>query len=524
MNPIKSIKARIDGVRNTKKSRYWEYTAYYNDGEIWEDTFFFESFGGANFQGNPYYIYKEMLFAPEYKHFQRIIAHKAPEKLQAELRSRGLIDERVRIVEMHSAEYRKAVSHAKYLVNNVSFTMDFIKKDGQVYLNTWHGTPLKTLGRDVAGDPFACINAQRNMLMSDYLLAPNALTKETFEEGHMTKDIMQGELFLGGYPRNSVFFKQEDREKVKQKYGLQGVKSVFYMPTWRGNACATDKVDQVSDIERLAKELGEGYRVYVKFHPAMKTASAEFSYCLPMPEGIEAYEFLNAVDILITDYSSVFFDFASTGKKIVLYQYDKEEYFKSRGTYAEAEENIPFDTAYDFEQLLAMVKSGEEKEYPAFLDKFCKYDSALAAKQALEKILQGKPAEKGKAVDLYVIDFPVTEAELFSMKEKLQGQTYRFVFVLGEHSKAFEVIKRWGEIDYTSLNVYNRLTPKERRKERRLRFVYALFKSKKALAKLKAFGARERKRLFGNMKIGHIYAKNTKLPTAVRYDAEAWQV
>ena len=275
MNPFNSIKARIDSIRNTKKSKYWEYVDFYNDNTIWEDTFFLESFGGNNFQGNPYYIYKELLKGEEYKRFQIVIAHKAPEKLQAELVVRGLWEDRVSIVKVGTREYRNTLTHAKYLINNVSFPMDFIKKDGQIYLNTWHGTPLKTLGRDVAGDPFACINAQRNFWTCDYLLAPNELTKLVYENGHMVKDTMSGELFLGGYPRNSVFFDEQQRKQVREKYGLDKVISIFYMPTWRGTACGVDKVDQISEMERLAKELGENYRVYVKFHPAMQNANTK---------------------------------------------------------------------------------------------------------------------------------------------------------------------------------------------------------------------------------------------------------
>ncbi len=523
MNPIKSIQARIGGWRNTRKSRYWEYAEYYKDGEVWENVFLLESFGGSNFQGNPYYIYKELLPLAEAEEISIVIAHKNPDKLKAELSARGVICPSVQIVEMHSAEYRKVLSHAKYLVNNVSFSMDFIKKEGQIYLNTWHGTPLKTLGRSIANDPFACVNGQRNFLMSDYLLAPNELTKEVFEKGYMVKDIMPGELFLGGYPRNEIFFDREARARVKEKYGLNGVKSILYMPTWRGDANAVKKVDQVSDIERLAKELGEGYRVYVKFHPAMKTEGTGFTYCRQAPTDIEVYEFLNAVDILITDYSSVLFDFANAEKEIILYQYDKEEYFKERGTYTEAEENIPFKTAYTFDELLELVQKANEEKHPAFLERFCAYDHARAAKTAVDKLLQGKPVHNGKAVDLYVVDFPVTQEELLAIQDKLKGETYRFVFVLGQHSAAFSKINCWGNLEYTSLNVYNRLTPKERRKEAWLRFVYTLFKSKRALKKLQALGERERKRLFGDIKIGNMYAKGKKLPTAVRYEAQPWR-
>ncbi len=520
MNPFASIKARLDSRKNTKNSRYWEYVEFYKDGVIWENTFFFESFGGKNFQGNPYYLYKEWFYSPDYKRYSVIIAHNNPEGLRKELTAREMIDWRVRIVQTGTRAYREAVTHAKYLVNNVTFSMDFIKKEGQVYLNTWHGTPLKTLGRDVKGDPFDCINAQRNFWMSDYLLAPNTLTKRVFEEGHMIKDTMSGELFLGGYPRNSVFFDEEQRARVRKKYGLENVRSIFYMPTWRGNACSVQKVDQISEMERLAKELGEGYKVFVKFHPAMQNASTKFDYCLPMPSDIEVYEFLNGMDVLITDYSSVFFDFANTGKKIVLYQYDKEEYFKDRGVYKEADEQLCFPIAYTYEQLKAFLVNETVQAYPQFTECFCKYDSLNGAKETLQKMIGIKAEKDRDKTDLYIIDFAVTEAELLQLKEKLNGQKYRFVFVLNK--KNIKNIYDWSSFDYTALYRYNRLTPKERRAEKRLRMTYKLFRSKKALEKLKALGARERRRLWGDLSIGHIYAKDKKLPTAVRYEIEAW--
>ena len=86
----------------------------------------------------------------------------------------------------------------------------------------------------------------------------------------------------------------------------------------------------------------------------------------------------------------------------------------------------------------------------------------------------------------------------------------------------FEKIKNWDKIRYTALNVYDRLTFGERIKKAFYQFFYCVFKSKGALKKLKEYAARERTRLFGYTKIGHIYAKGNKLPTSVQIDAEAW--
>ncbi len=522
MRIINSIKARLDSLKNTKNSRYWEYTEFYSDGILWEAAVFFESFGGSNFQGNPYYIYREMLLNKEYQSLRAVVAHRSPDTLKDELIKRGVYDEtRVNIVQTGTRAYREALTHCKYLVNNVGFSSDFIKKEGQVYLNTWHGTPLKTLGRRIHGDAFACINGQRNFLMADYLLAPNELTKRVYEQDYMVEGKMSGDCYLGGYPRNSVFFDGASRAAVKERYGLNNVTSILYMPTWRGSACGVSKVDQISDVERLAKELGEGYKVFVKFHPAMMGASTQFEYCYPMPDDVEVYEFLNGTDILLTDYSSVYFDFANTKQRIILYQYDKEEYFRDRGVYREAEENLPFDIAYRYDDLLSLIRNGKKEIYPEFLQRFCKYDNLLGAKQALDRLMHGKRVGNADTVDLYVINWNISEEELLALNERLHGCNYLFVFVLGK-SGCYDNVSCWDQIDYTSLNTYDRLSPKERRRARWYKLCYALFRSKKALSQLRKLAQRERKRLWGALNIGHIYSKNKRVPFAVKYDLEAW--
>ena len=519
MNPLNSIKSRIDSIRNTRKSRYWEYAEYYEDGDVWEDTFLFESFGGANFQGNPYFIYKELIKRADLDNYKIYISAKDPENIRSSLESRGLLPNNAAVIKVHSGEYRKVLSHAKYLVNNVSFTMDFIKKDEQIYLNTWHGTPLKTLGRTVIGDPFAVCNGQRNYLLSDYLIAPNELTKRVYERDYMVHDIMPGELILGGYPRNSVFYDDNARAAVKEKYQLNSYKTIFYMPTWRGTACGVDKVDQVSNIDRLAQELGNGYKVFVKFHPAMGKTSGDFKYCYNMPDDIEVYEFLNAMDTLITDYSSVFFDFAGTGKIIVLYQYDKDEYYKSRGVYREVEESLCFPIAYDYDRLVELVKTDDKTDYNGFVSKFCSYDSIDSAKEALEMLFDSKKHRKEcDPVDLYVIDSPMTEDEIMGLKERLDGKNFRFVFVLNRKSKGYSDIYSWEKLDYLSINTYDKLSSIERVQK----FLCSTFKTEKAKKKLDYFGARERRRLWGYLNIGSVYtcSNPASLPTALRYIAQ----
>ena len=96
------------------------------------------------------------------------------------------------------------------------------------------------------------------------MLAPNKLTRNVYENDYMVRGIMHGQIKEQGYPRNSIFFDQNKRQSIKKRYGLEGKISIFYMPTWRGTANGIDDVDQVSEMERLAKELGETYKVQLQ--------------------------------------------------------------------------------------------------------------------------------------------------------------------------------------------------------------------------------------------------------------------
>lgn len=515
MNIVKSINSRLNGIKQDFKSRYWEYGNYFKDQVVWEQSILFESFGGLNFQGNPYYIFKEIFLNNKYKKYDLYISHQCPEKLKEYLNNIKLYDNRVKVIKIHSDEYRRVLSHCKYLVNNVSFNMNFIKKTEQVYLNTWHGTPLKCLGRNIQNDPFECNNAQRNFLLCDYLLAPNKLTRNVYENDYMVRGVMHGQIKEQGYPRNSIFFDQNKRQSIKKRYGLEGKISIFYMPTWRGTANGIDDVDQVSEMERLAKELGETYKVFVKFHPAMQKEGAKFKYCLNMPDNIEVYEFLNGMDILITDYSSVFFDFANSDQKIILYQYDQEQYYKSRGMYSEVANQLPFPIAFTYEELKQYIKTEESTIYTEFKKQFCPFDSLKSTEEAIQLLMNFPEQAIGRMpVDLYIIDFLTTDEMLLKMAEKIKNKNFRFVFIPKRSNKRFSNITCFDKINYLILYPNSKLTIKER-------IIYlfsALVNTKKHLYYMK----REQKRLWGATDIGHIYSKTTHVPIAVKAQREEW--
>lgn len=489
-------------MRSDLRSHYWDYIKFYNDKTVWDKTVLFESFNGRNFQGNPYYLYKEL--------FRRggdlrlTVAHRDPEVCRAFLRNKGLLDERTSVILYGSREYREVLGHAKYLVNNVSFPMDWIKKEDQVYLNTWHGTPLKTLGRNVKNDPFELNNAQRNMLLADYLLAPNVLTEQVLLNDYMIHGIQPGELISGGYPRNAVFFDSAQRELVRERMELREKTAIFYMPTWRGTGSGTREVDVVSDMERLAEDLGEGYRIFIKLHPAMKQSVQGLRRCFEMPADYEVYEFLQGMDVLITDYSSVYFDYAVTGRKTVLYQYDLQEYAAQRGIYPQVLRDTPYPVAHTYEELKNLVITDTPVNDEAFKRAYCPYESPEASAVLLDKLFSGARPETAEAADLYVIDFPVSDEQLLRWQEQLKGQNFRFVFVPRRSNKGFRNVGCFEQIDYLVCFRTGRRTLWER-----------FFPGRKT-------GLRERRRLWGGLKVRRIYARSRHVPLPLREGLCRW--
>ena len=94
----------------------------------------------------------------------------------------------------------------------------FIKKEGQIYLNVWHGTPLKCMGRDNVDERYSMGNVMRNLLMSDYLLYPNRFMEEKMTGAYMLQNLYQGEIIHDSYPRNEIFFHREQGEKLKKEF------------------------------------------------------------------------------------------------------------------------------------------------------------------------------------------------------------------------------------------------------------------------------------------------------------------
>ena len=305
---------------------------------------------------------------------------------------------RVHTVLLHSEAYYKALAAAGYLITDTTFPTYYIKKKEQVYLNTWHGTPLKAMGRQVPGREYGLGNVQRNFLISDMLLYQNEFSRDIFLDDYMIRNIYPGQIMLSGYPRNSALFQEKLGNKIVCENDLKGKQVIVYMPTWRGLLHKKNFDDQVKIIYQylscLDEMLSEKQIFYVKLHPFVGKAVdySLYRHIRPFPSKYDTYDFLNAADVLVTDYSSIMFDFGVSGKKMILFTYDREIYLQERGMYLDLNA-VELPKADTVEELVEEINKPNEG-YPKFQEEFCHYDSLDTAKNVCRSLVFGENSVK----------------------------------------------------------------------------------------------------------------------------------
>ncbi len=399
----KAIKRNVRSFRKNRAYRTrFHFTSYYEKEPIDEKLIFFESYSANNFSGNVFYIYKAIAEDPRLSDYHKVIAcnRKNHEEVQRFLDFHGFTD--YELVEVHSHQYCKALATAKYLFNNSTLPVYFIKRPEQMYFNTWHGTPLKTLGRSIISAPNEIGNTQRNFFMADYLLYPNEFTFSHMRRDYMLDELFPGNYSLNGYPRNYVFYQTEQQQRLREKLELTEYQIIAYMPTWRGTVAKRSVQEQLLAVRYFLMEIDKRLRddqiFYVNLHNFL---NAELEYegyrhIRPFPKEYETYEFLSIADCLVTDYSSVFFDFANTRRKIVLFAYDEDEYFATRGVYMDYEE-LPFPKADTVQKLIREINDPEVRPYTEFIERFDPWDHQDTAAMIRDQIFFGKH-------DLHLID------------------------------------------------------------------------------------------------------------------------
>ena len=373
MNPI------IKKANKQLKNPYWKaktkYAKYFDKLPIDEKAILIESQHGDEFNGNVFYIVKYLRSSEKYKDFKVYLSCKLRKVSIFKQKLETYDIKNVEIVILSTKEYFKVMASAKYLINDNTFLPFYQKKDGQIYINTWHGTPLKSLGRKIKNDAANIGNPQKNFVIADWLLYPNEYTMQHMVEDYMIGNIAQGKIIYSGYPRNTIFFDDDRRRSLITELGLNDKRVYAYMPTFRGTAKTglSGKSDSymLYYLYELDKKLSGNEVFYLNLHPVSKSLVNfdEFEHIKPFPEEFDTYDFLNIADCLVSDYSSVFFDFACTGKKIILFTFDKEDYLRDRGVYISLDE-LPYPQASNGDELLAELRKDKNYDDADFVAEF----------------------------------------------------------------------------------------------------------------------------------------------------------
>jgi len=366
-------------------------------------TVLYESSLGATTSCNPLAICRELLDDPQHADLLHVWSIAPGAAIHPSLLDRP----NVVFVRKGSPGHFRYLASAGYIVNNSTIEYGFSKRDGQRYLNTWHGVPWKTMGRDNRSEPFAYGNISRNFLHADAVLGPDPHTLDVLSRGHDVDQLIPQVFVRGGYPRNdlSVKLNDEDRAKLRDALGVPtDGRLVLYMPTWKGTFTERDaEVQQVVDI---ARGLGApGLAVAVRAHhyvsEAFRGASDPEGFVFVPPQ-LDTNELIGAADAVVTDFSSVLFDAAAVGVPVVKLIADIEEYSADRGLYFGAEE-VPGANARSTEEarqlLLQAVqdRQGFIDEYAELTTRFSSPETGTSARRAVELLFGagGDPAPDG---------------------------------------------------------------------------------------------------------------------------------
>jgi len=372
------------------------YREYIQTLPVQQKTIVYESFNGASMGSNPYAIFLELLGRPDFAGWRHVWALKDKNSIPAHIRSH----EDVVLVSRQSDLYRRYLATAKYLVNDVTFPHWFARRPEQKYLNTWHGTPLKGLGKHMPGEFLSHSNITRNLLHATHLLSPNRHTSKVILEGYDVAGICTAKLAETGYPRIDRMLRADPiaKEDLKQRLGLNGRGPVvLYAPTWRGlHGSAGLDIDRlVSDLEAMSQL---PCQLVFRGHQLIEKAISGMHLPATIaPQVIDTSELLAITDVLVTDYSSIFFDFLPARRPIIYYAYDEEEYSRARGLYFDLED-MPGTMCRSVDELTKVLAhemvspGGSSEHYEKARLQFCPHEDGHATDRAIEFFFHDSPS------------------------------------------------------------------------------------------------------------------------------------
>ncbi|MDD8049586.1 MAG: CDP-glycerol glycerophosphotransferase family protein [Thomasclavelia sp.] len=361
----------------------------------------FISFHGRGYSDNPKAIFEYLKSQEKFKDYTFIWAIKHH-------KDKNIVIPGAKVIEYFSYNYFKYLAKSKYWVVNCKLPGYIVKKPRQIYLQTWHGTPLKKLAHDI--DVSEDTTFYRSGMNYDemvktydndvkkynYMISPSSFTTEVFQTSF---NINKDRLIETGYPRNDILsnYSSEDVLKIKQKLSIPlDKKVILYAPTWRDNSFVSKgyTFELKVNFKLWMDKLKDDYIVLFKPHYLiinsfdMKEYEG-FVYDIDPTVDISSLYIIS--DILVTDYSSVFFDYAILNRPIYFYMYDIDDYRDNlRGFYLDIYKDLPGDIVENETELVNKIKDNSYNfdKLKEFNKRFNNHEDGKASKRVVDIVFK----------------------------------------------------------------------------------------------------------------------------------------
>ncbi len=351
---------------------------------------FFENSDGMSYSGQAKYIYEKMLELGYNKYLDFIWSYSG----DLEIPGNPVITSR------DSRNYQKLLKDCEYWVTSINFPL--LKDDEEiVHLQTTNGTPFKRMGEDIETNSKK-IKKDKILLgpgKLNYLLTPNDFSKEVFKRAFD----YDGKIINKGYPANDIFYQNTSKkiDEIKKSINLpKDKKTILFAPTFRDEEVNTEnqKFKLLMDLKALYENLSQDYVLLLRLHHLvlddLEIPDEMEGFAMDLSDYDDITELYLISDILVTDYSSVFFDYAHSKKPILFFVPDIDKYSSFRGLYDEVREELPGPEIASEEELAENIKnidkiSSEYKEkYDKFYDKYCNLGHGNSAKDVIDIIFK----------------------------------------------------------------------------------------------------------------------------------------
>lgn len=354
------------------------------------DVVLYQSYAGAQYAGNPRFIYEELRRRETSLHHVWIAQ---PGRLD--------VPGDATVVGVRTEEYYEYLARARYLINNTRFPRWFRKREGQVYLQTWHSTPLKRIAFDIESpklaNPLYLEEFGHDVEQWDHLISPSPASTAVMRRAFR----YEGNVLETGHPRNDIFFAPNAAvmaADVRRELGIpEDRRVVLYAPTWRDDRHDDGRYrfDLELDVERMRKRLGDRYVLLLRRHSNIPRSPDLFrdGFATDVSSYPDIQDLYLVSDLFVTDYSSSMVDFANTGRPMIFYCYDLERYRDEiRGFNYDFENDAPGPIVRTFDALLAAIENEADlpetygDRYARFVDRFCGLNDGGASAKVVDAV------------------------------------------------------------------------------------------------------------------------------------------